>query len=612
MAVGCDEAESIGLDYVWEDGCAVFVDAVGYSSRVETAPIETRRRISVHLESLERCVTENGGQVVDTAGDGVFAEFPQPCAALECLTRFLNSVKTANAGLAIESRMRFRCGVSYGQVLRGMRKISGPKVNIAARLQQTAEPGTINIDDDAHQAIGETEHFACVDMGFRVLKGISNPVRIWRVSTPADEVPVPSKAVVAEYGDQRGASPERGIAVLPFEVPPGKDLAKEEDAWMALGMAGDIAEGLARSHWLKVISPRSSMNYSDPSYDDKRIAQELGVRYLLRGRIRTAGPNTRISVALIDSPTEHTVWSANFDRNEKNLFDIQDEITRLIVGNIEPEFLRHEAWKAAHSRPRNLDSWELLMRARWHFWRGTKRHMAQAMESAEKALQLEPGSARVYTLLSFCHMMQVWIGMGDDPEAMQAEALRLARQAVKLDDYDPNAHYTLGTALSMRGDLRDAIAAEKRAIELNPNFAAAYGELGRMCVFSGKPEEARRHAALALELSPSDPHTSLFIRSMALAALTEGNFEAARDLSVEASAKRPDWFFHHALTAACEALMGDVDRARQTFAETQRLLPDYKMSAFLAGHPFSDDRHRQAFISGLKLAGWEPPDELNL
>ena len=114
-------------------------------------------------------------------------------------------------------------------------------MNIAARLQQIAEPGTINIDDDAHEAMGQAGQFACIDMGFRVLKGISNPVRIWRVSTPADEVPVPSKAVVAEYGEQRVASPERGTAVLPFEVPPGKDLAKDEDAWMALALAkGDL------------------------------------------------------------------------------------------------------------------------------------------------------------------------------------------------------------------------------------------------------------------------------------------------------------------------------------------------------------------------------------
>ncbi len=603
------DVETSELDYVWEDGCAVFVDAVGYSSKVEMAPVETGRRISSHLGDLEKCVTASGGEIIDTAGDGIFAEFAQPAAALQCLTRFLNSVKEANSGLPLEQRMRFRCGVSYGQILRGMRKISGPKVNIAARLQQTAEPGTINIDDDARGALGETEGFSCVDMGFRILKGISNPVRIWRVAAASEDIPALSEDVVAEYGSQVTAPVERGIAVLPFEVPPGRDVGKEEDAWMALGMAGDIAEGLARSHWLKVISPLSSMNYSDASYTNQRVAEELGVRYLLRGRIRIAGPNMRISAALVDCTSAHTVWSANYDRSEKSLFDIQDEITRLIVGNIEPEFLRHEAWKAAHSRPRNLDAWELLMRARWHFWRGTRKHMLQAMENAEKALLLEPDSARIYTLLSFCHMMQVWIGMGQSPEQNKGEALRLARRAVKLDEYDPNAYFTLGTALSMEGKMRDAIAAEKRALELNPNFAAAHGELARMYAMTAKSDDARRHAALALELSPSDPHTSLFIRSMAIAAFVEGDFEAARDFSIEASAKRPDWFFHHVMTAACEALAGDVEQAKQTFAEANRLLRGYKASAMRAGHPFSDNHHLETFIRGLELAGWEPPDE---
>lgn len=595
--------------YSWKDSCAVFFDAVGYSTNIEKSHESTRKRVVEWFDKLTQFVEEKGGRIIDTAGDGVFAEFSSVRGALLCAMTFHELLEKDNKSVPIDKRMRFRCGIAFGKVMQEEHLISGPTVNIAARLQQLAEPGATNIDGEAHRHVEQDDRFRFADMGFRILKGLSNPVRVWRV-VDGDEVPVTaSSALAAEYridsdGDEAWSTDARGIAVLPFEVPPGKDLAQEEDAYMALGMAVDIADGLSRSHWLKVISPRSSMNYSDVNYQNNKIAKELGIRYLLRGRMRIAGNRVRVSASLIDCSTEHTVWSENFDRQEDTIFDIHDEITQLIVAKIEPEFLRHESELAADNRPRNVNAWDLLMRARWHFWRGTPKHVATALACAEKALQLEPDNSQTMALLSFCHMTQVWVGVSKDPKFQSSEALRFAKQAVNLDSTNANAHFTLGTALSLTGEIRPAIAAERRALELNPNFVGALGELARLQAFDGKAEASRRAGLKAIELSPSDPHISLFVRSLAIAAFIERDFETATELAIEAAAKRPDWFFHHAMIASFEALAGNIAEAQFAMAECRRQVPHYPLSVLKTGHPFTNPKDMEKFLEGMHLAGW--------
>ncbi len=589
-------------NYVWKRCCVVFVDAVAYSTSIEKSLVKTRRRLADHFDAFEHCCLQRNGRIIDKAGDGIFAEFPTAHNGISCALDFQKAVEIANENTPADQRMRFRCGIAFGDVLQEKELISGPKVNIAARLQQLAEPGAVNIDGDARRELEGVEEYSFSDLGFRVLKGLSNPVRVWRVFDSNNQLPQPSVGLAADYRDQDVESADaRSIACLPFEVPPGS----EEDSYMALGMAGDIADALSRSPWLKVISPRSSMNYSTANYDNVQAAKELGVRYLLRGRIRWAGDTVRFSVSLVDCATEHTVWAENYDRQEQGIFELQDEITRLIAGMIEPEFLRHEAQLAASGRQRNVNAWDLLMRSRWHFWRGSGRHFNEALACAEKSLQLEPDSSETMAQLSFCHMASVWTGSSKNIKFQIREALRFAQSAVRLDENNPNAYFTLGTALSLTGELDKAIAAVRRALELNPNSAESLGELARLLVFDGKSEEARRAALKAIELSPSDPHISLWVRSISLASFIEGDFEAASRYAGEASAKRPDWYFHHMLLASCQALNGKIDEAQQSFADGSHLVPVYSMTALKVGHPFSSPEHLEKLVEGLRLAGWD-------
>jgi tetratricopeptide (TPR) repeat protein len=245
------------------------------------------------------------------------------------------------------------------------------------------------------------------------------------------------------------------------------------------------------------------------------------------------------------------------------------------------------------------------MRSRWHFWRGAGKHAELALNAAEKALLLDPENSETMAQLSFCHMTQVWTGRAKDVGHQIREAVRFAEQAVRLDDGNPNAHFTYGTALSIAQDIKGAIAAERQALQLNPNFAGALGELGRLLAFDGQSEEARQVSLKAIELSPTDPQISLWVRNLAIAAFSEQDFEGAAAFAAEAASKRPDWFFHYTLLAACRALSGQTDAAKQAFAEAQRLLGmPYSVEALRAGHPFTDVAHSAKLAEGLEQSGW--------
>lgn len=183
------------------------------------------------------------------------------------------------------------------------------------------------------------------------------------------------------------------------------------------------------------------------------------------------------------------------------------------------------------------------------------------------------------------------------------DANRLALKAVRQDDRDPFAHFTLGTALSFTGNIPQAIAELEYSLTLYPHSAAAAGELGRLLAFAGRTAEAVEYVLQAADASPHDPHLSLWIRTRALACFIDGDYPQASRYALEAVAKRPDWFFNHYLLAACQAAAGDVIQARVSMERAQSFGP-YPMPALRMGHPFVDEKHLQRYVENLRLAGW--------
>jgi len=391
------------------------------------------------------------------------------------------------------------------------------------------------------------------------------------------------------------------IAVLPFANLSGE----QGQEYFADGLAEDIIASLARSSWLFVIARNSSFTYRQSKLSFGAICRELGVRYLVAGSVRRAGDKLRVSAELVDGARGETAWADRFDRSLTDLFAVQDEISSTIAGTIEPVFLRREETRAVHHAPRDIQHWDLLMRARWNFWRSTPQNNNEARRLLEQALQVKPNDSASLALLSFTYMSDAWRGKSDDPVRLIREANRLALEAVRNDDQDSYAHFTLGTALSCINKLEPAMAEQRRALDLYPNFAAAAGELGRLLAFSGRFDEAMEQVRRAVQCSPSDPHLSLWLRSKAIACFIEGHMEEAVLHAIEAVSKRPDWFFNYYLLAACHAGAGDLPRAHEAMAEARRSMPVYNMLTLKVGHPFADLAQLDRFVAALRLVGWE-------
>jgi TolB-like protein len=391
------------------------------------------------------------------------------------------------------------------------------------------------------------------------------------------------------------------IAVLPFA-----NLSADQDQeYFADGLSEDIIANLSRSPWILVIARGSSFAYRGPDPDLAAIGRALDVRYILTGSVRRSAVKVRIAAELTVGESGETVWSGRYDRPIEDLFETQDEISAAIAGAIEPEFLRQEERLASRKAPRDLHHWDMLMRARWHYWRASRKHAAECRRILEQALVRKPEDATTLSLLAFSYLTEVWSGWADDPKQRISEACRYALKAVSLEDRDSFSHLTLGVAMACVGDMDRAIAEQRRALELQPNFAAAQAELGRLLAFSGQTAEAAAMVRRAMVASPGEPRMSLWLFTLAIAAFVDGNYDEALRHARDALAQRPDWFFNHYLLAACQSARGDLAAARAALDVGVELMPRFSEASLKVGHPFTQEEHRNRYLSALRNAGWK-------
>lgn len=418
---------------------------------------------------------------------------------------------------------------------------------------------------------------------------------------PESLKPVKHKAPVQQALAARAlaSSASRSVAVLPFA-----NLSNDADQeYFSDGLAEDIISKLSRSPWLYVIARNSSFAYRGRERTMAQVCSSLGVRYVVSGSVRKSGDTVRISAELVDGLNNETLWGQRFDRPLSDLFEVQNNISTNIVSAIEPVYLRREEHLTKAMAAPDMRSWEWLMRARWHFWRTSREHISHAQRCLANALEISPDDPASLCLMAFTHMSRVWAGWAEKPKDEITEAARLALRAVRQQDTDANAHFTLGTALSFTGDYQQAIAELEYALTLYPEFAAAAGELGRLLAFTGRTQEANEYVLQAIDASPQDPHLSLWIRTRAIACYVDGDYANAVRYAVQAIAKRPDWFFNYYLSAACHVAADDLAAAQRNIEQAKAFGP-YPMLALRVGHPFSSGKVMDIFVLHLRKAGW--------
>ena len=278
---------------------AVFAaDVEGYSRLMGADEVGTLKGLTERRAILDRLIGEHRGRIANTAGDSVLAEFGSAVDAVKCAVDAQVALAEANSSLAPERRISFRVGIHIGDVMVRAGDLFGDGVNIAARLQTLAKPGSVCVSGATYDQVRKVLPMTFVDLGVQQVKNIQDPIRVYQVGAPT-EVQEAASPRIAD-GESPPPMPDKpSIAVLPFE-----NMSDDpEQEYFADGMVEEIITALSRFKSLFVIARNSSFTFKSQAVDVKEVGRRLGVRYVLEGSVRKASGKVRITGQLIDAIT---------------------------------------------------------------------------------------------------------------------------------------------------------------------------------------------------------------------------------------------------------------------------------------------------------------------
>jgi adenylate cyclase len=479
--------------------------------------------------------------------------------------------------------------------------IFGDGVNIAARLEALAEPGSILVSGTVHHHVADKVDFEFEDLGRKRLKNISRPVRIYRMggeATPESEDFAADQAAAVSLP---GFDDHRAIAVLPFANFSGDP----EQEFFADGITEDIISLLAGWRAFPVIARASTFAYKGKTVGFKEVGEELGVRYVLEGSVRKSGRRVRATAQLIRTDTGHHLFAERYDRDLTNLFELQDEIVTAIAGRIEPELLKFERDRIAERPQRSEDAYDLYQRGMWHHYRHSKPDNVKAQGFFRCALAIDSGYPQAMAALAIAVLNAAFLGWADDPDIYFEDAYDLAQRAVSLDPRYPNARFALGLVCMWTRRPERGIAAFEEAIKLNPSFAAAHVMLGQMYLYAGRREEAIERAEKGIRLSPNDPRLFIWLPALAGAHYQLGHYPQAIEAGRRSWTLNRNWPAGLRYVVAGLAQLGQIEEAQTALNQLRLLNPNLAFVESNLRRLYVDRTPVDHILDGLRKAGFE-------
>jgi adenylate cyclase len=404
-------------------------------------------------------IQKHRGRVVDSPGDNLLAEFGSVVDAVRCAVEIQEELRVRNAELPENKRMNFRIGINLGDVVQEGERIYGDGVNITARVEGLAEGGGICISGTVYDSIKNKLSLTYESLGEHTVKNITEPVRVYRMRVGPEAVVQPKprqwhKAALAALvvlivaagawaiwnfyfrpppiepaSIEKMAYPlpdKPSIAVLPF-TNMSEDPKQE---YFSDGITEEIITALSKTPKLFVIARTSSFKYKGKEVDVRKVGRELGVRYVLEGSVRKSGDKLRITAQLIDAKTGNHVWAERYDRDLKDIFTLQDEITKKIITALQVKLTAGEQARLGSRGTDNLDAYLKCLAAREHLLRFNKDDNLIARQKAEEAIALDPKYSDAYSLLGKTHILDAWFKWSESPKGSMGNAFKLAKKAL--------------------------------------------------------------------------------------------------------------------------------------------------------------------------------------
>jgi adenylate cyclase len=550
---------------------------------------------------VEPQIGEFGGNIFKETTELVLAEFDDVVKAARCAAALRDAVAQTNQTLPDEQRIAMRIGINFGDIIAEEGDVFGDGVNIAARVEALAKPGSVYVSEIVHQQVAGKVDFDFEDLGPQSLKNIAKPIRVYRMAGAMAELSEDLVAAAMLAASAPAFDDRRAIAVLPFANFSGDP----EQEFFADGITEDIISMLAGWRAFPVIARNSTFTYKGKAVDIKKVGEELGVRYVLEGSVRKSGRRVRVTIQLIRADTNHHIMAERYDRDLTDLFELQDEIAHTIAGAIEPEILKFERERIAERPPRSEDAYELYQRGMFHHYRHSKADNIEAQSYFRRALATDTQYSQAIAALAIAVCNAGFLGWADDAERNYQESLELAQRAVALDARYPNAHFALAITCMYTHRSNRAMAEMRQAIELNPSFAAAQAILGHMLTYAGQPEETIALVEKAIRLSPNDPRLFIWLPALAAAHYQLRHYEQAVETGRRSWTLNRNWPVGLRYVVAGLAQLDRLGEARAALADLKKLDADLAAFERVARRVFQDEAPVDHILDGLRKAGFE-------
>jgi len=592
-------------------------DVKGYSRLMEEDEKGTVRTLNAYKEVMTGLIQQHHGRVVDAPGDNLLAEFGSVVDAVECAVEIQKELEARNANLPENHRMEFRIGVNLGDVIEDGEQLLGDGVNIAARLESLSDAGGICISGTAFDQVKHKLSVGYQFLGKQTVKNITEPIRAYKVMMEpgaAGKIVGEEKAKAKKWawkaiavvavlvlvaagliwnfylrGSQiEAARPDKmafplpdkpSIAVLPFNNMSGDP----KDEYFCDGITDQIITSLSMIPRLFVIARNSTFAYKGKAVKVQKVAEEMGVRYVLEGSIQRTKDRVRILVQLIDAIKGIHLWSERYDRDLKDLFVLQDEIAKQIMTALQVKLTEGDYASGVAATTSNLQALECFWRGEGHFFHfGVREENAVARQWAQKAVELDPKFAGAWALLGFTHLFDIQYGWTLSPPQSMERALECAQKAIGLSDSCAKAQGLMGYINLFNRKFDEAIESGEKAVRINPNDPIMLSILAAIMLYNGKLDESIATIKNAMRLSPYYP--AIFLSNLTTSNFLAGHYEealAAGELLL-ARARKGEFspFLAHMYLARAYIGLGQNQKAREHAEEMLKINPNFSLANY--------------------------------
>jgi adenylate cyclase len=613
-------------------------DVVGFSRLMGEDEAGTHQALGKLRRAVDPLIAAHGGRIVGTAGDSLLADFSSVVDALSCAVEMQRTAHAVNDPIPPERRLQLRIGVNLGDVIVDGDNIFGDGVNIAARLEALAKPGTVCISQTVYEHVRNKLDLDYRPLGSHRVKNIAEPVRAYAVGVPA-AAPRPRRgrrplvagaaatALVAAgliawtfyAGAGRelfgfGAAPKPvevgtlaaparlagrpSVAVLPFKNLSG-DASQD---FFNDGVTEDVISALGRFSNLLVAAKSASFQFKGRSLAPAEIGRLVDARYLLEGSIRRAGDRIRVNVELTEAATGLHVWSETYDAEVRDIFAVQEDIARRVVGGAAVKLTRFERERVLAKPTNSLAAYEYVLHGREFLSHPTRDQNDEAQKMFLRAIDLDPSYAAAYAALGEAYYETVVSGWTEFREEEIERAESLAQKALTLDPATTSAYRLLSSTNTYRRRYDLALGQIDRALEINLSDAESYFQRGNILVWAGRAAEAMPWLEGSLRFDRAHTLTSQDLCVAYYFLSRYGEAIEAGDRTLARSSGRSVQMTTRPFVAAAYAQLGRNQNADSERAILARLWPFFDARTFAA--QFGTQEARDHILEGLKKAGF--------